>query len=328
MSKFNRDMISGMGKGLQIGAGLLSEESKKLATPREEDVYLLHVSDIEPNPKNTMSQGRIEEMAELIRLAGGIEQNLVGYRLDNGKVRLTSGERRYRGAKWLLENEGKEYLLPVKIKDYRQYDLPLDDDMKEQFAIHVTNAYRVKTDADKLEEVKFWSAFSRELRKKGIKVLEIRDENNEVVVSQQIEGKRTREIISEQTGMKPTQVGKFEAMLQPQNTVLATAILDGKLDLAGAEALKELPQDDQKKFLEKNKKNTGEALQGRDVKKMIREEQEEGKRICLKLEDFQADMNKMSEAFSGDILEMTDSDYRAYRKCIEKLKKIMQIEGE
>lgn len=319
MGKFNKTMINGMDKGLQLGQGLLSETSRKMGTPRVDDIYWLHLDEVEPNPKNKMSQSDIEEMAELIKLAGGIEQNLVGYRLENGKVRLTTGERRYRGAKWLLEHGEGEYLLPTRIKDYKEYDFPVDDDLKEQFAIHITNKYRDKTDGDKLEEIQFWTEFIKQLRASGMETLQLKDDNQNVISELQISGRKTREIISEVTNETQGQVQRYEQMMKPENKVLADAILEGNLNLSGAEAVKELPEGERKEFIERNAKKARKALTGKDVKGILKEE---GEKIKVSAETFKKEMEDIIQSLENGI-EISEDDYKTYQKCIQKLRKIV-----
>lgn len=334
MSKFDMSKISGIngsGQGLKLGAGLLSDESKKYATEKVEDIYLLDVEDIEPNPKNKLSQSNIEEMAELIKLAGGIEQNMVGYRLDNGKVRLTTGERRYRGAKLLKEQEGLDFKLPVRIKNYQELDLPLDDENKELFAIHITNKYRDKTNADRMVEVRDWKRIIEQLRENGVEVLQIKDkEGINVIGEQQIAGEKTREIIAKQTGMSTGQVARYESILQPGREDLAAAVMDSTLDLAGAEALKEYPKEERQKILDKAE---NQPMSAQTVKDELKEHNEKTKarHIKLSIEEMIDDakmivnvLQETADALHGADMEIDSDTYDRYQKCMKNLKKIIK----
>ena len=94
---------------------------------------------------------------------------------EEGYYVLTTGERRWRGA--CLLRDRNEYparydnKVPCVIRDPVKIELPLNDEDKEDFAILVTNQYRVETDAILYMEMLQWKRIISNLKKAGVEYL-------------------------------------------------------------------------------------------------------------------------------------------------------------
>ena len=152
------------------------KETQHPVTNLEDEIVYIDMDKILPNSRNKYEMTEIEEIAGMIKLAGGILQNLIVKPMDEeGYYVLTTGERRWRGA--CLLRDRNEYparydnKVPCVIRDPVKIELPLNDEDKEDFAILVTNQYRVKTDAILYMEMLQWKRIISNLKKAGVEYL-------------------------------------------------------------------------------------------------------------------------------------------------------------
>lgn len=176
MAKFNMDKIKGLGgvpeqnesgnKGM-VGAGLLNVASQAQAALQKATIFVPY-DKIVRNPMNKMSLKNIDELAQLIELAG-LQQPLVVKQTGDGNYMILTGERRYLAIGKLI-SEGKwnqENLVEVKLQDMDKLNVPLQEDTKELFEVVVTNQHRKKTDSDKYFEAMAWKKIIQEFRENG-----------------------------------------------------------------------------------------------------------------------------------------------------------------
>lgn len=249
--------------GLKISktaSKLLNAESKSMGRKYREIQYIRR-DRIHKNPKNKVSIDGIDELAQDIRMAG-IEQPLVGYAMETGDYMLLTGERRLSAVDKLIEDgvwDPENDLLPFVIVSLADYDLPLDDDLKERYAILRTNAFnRVMTDADKVVQAEDYKAIIKALKKRGYKQMIIGYDENGDPISKDISG-RTREVVAGMMGISTGQMGKIESIEKHGGDKLKEAVKSGDMSIAAASALSQYPEEDQDKFLDKENLSSATA---------------------------------------------------------------------
>ena len=239
---------------------LLNNESKSKARKYKEIQYIKR-DRIHKNPKNRVSIDGIYELAQDIRMAG-IEQPLVGYVMETGDYMLLTGERRLTAVDRLIEEgtwDPDNDLLPFVVVSLADYNLPLDDDLKERYAILRTNAFnRVMTDADRMVQAEDYKAVVKALKKQGYKEMIIGYDENGDPVSKDISG-RTREVVAGMMGISTGQMGKIESIEKHGGEKLKEAVRSGDMSIAAASALSQYPEEDQDKFLDKENLSSATA---------------------------------------------------------------------
>lgn len=175
-----------------------AEEQGQRAELKYIDVY-----DLVPSENNFYSMHDIEEMAQAIKIAGGVKQPGLVVPMGGGKYRLIAGHRRRAGS-ILLVNQGEENyrFMPCMVEEVRESEADTEagespeelQEINEGILLIVTNCQRIKTDWDKVEE----ATRLRELLARKRKF-------------QKVPGK-TRQIIAEQLKTTPAQVGRYESI--------------------------------------------------------------------------------------------------------------------
>ena len=111
-------------------------------------VQMIPYTQLIPNRENKYSLGEIEELANMIRLAGGISEPLFARKRAPGEYELISGHRRRLAVIYLVEKLGLEQfrLVPVHLENL--------DDIMARVTLYIANAgQRNKTDHDRMIEV-------------------------------------------------------------------------------------------------------------------------------------------------------------------------------
>lgn len=236
--------------GLKVASKLLNGESKSMAKALM-DIRYVPRSQIMKNPKNRVSIDGIEELAQDIRMAG-LEQPLVVYPKD-GAYMLLTGERRITAIDMLIENgdwDPAKELIPCIERPLDMYKLPLDDDLKERYAILRTNAFsRRMTDADKMAQAEDYGKIIKELKSRGYKEMIIGFDENGDPVKQDITGRR-RETVAKMVGISTGQVGKIENILNNGSDQLKEAVRNGDVNITAADKLASFSEEEQDEFLE------------------------------------------------------------------------------
>lgn len=111
-------------------------------------VQMIPYTQLIPNCENKYSLREIEELANMIRLAGGISEPLFARKRAPGEYELISGHRRRLAVIHLVEKLGLEQfrLVPVHLENL--------DDIMARVTLYIANAgQRNKTDHDRMIEV-------------------------------------------------------------------------------------------------------------------------------------------------------------------------------
>lgn len=111
------------------------------------------------------------------------------------------------------------------------------------------------TDADRYVVISDWKEIYTELRRCGVEVIEFGLEgDDEIRESEQIKGRKTRELVAEKVGLSPAQVGKFERVDNQGVDELKEALKEDKINVATAAEVASMNPQDQKKILEKSER--------------------------------------------------------------------------
>lgn len=322
-------------ESIQVGGWLfqdMQEQSKETAGFTEQTMYI-DMDQIEANSRNEFSKEELEDLAQSIKLAGGIWQNLIVKPKDErGIYTLTTGERRWRAAKLLRDNgeypEKFENKVPCTIRNPQNLDLPLSDNSKEMFSILVTNKYRDKTDGDRMMEYREWKAIFDELRKQGIAVLYsdgtfATKEEAEVLDGvegkdgMQIAGVKTRKLLADSMNISTGQVARFENVNRRASEQVMESLLSNKINLGEAEQLAQLPQSEQDEIIKQENKD---GVKLSETAKKHKELYTAKKSIPA--EELLADVQSLQDMIPQDDVELTEEQYKKYKKCITELRKI------
>jgi len=170
----------------QAGAAEETKEAGRQEGRQEagkNEVVMVDVEDLVPSKDNFYHvDGDLKRSIELV----GVLQPLLVNKPENGKYKVIAGHRRRLAAMELVQ-EGKESFrfLPCVYKK---------EDVMDRLAIIMANRFREKTDWERMTEAVQAEELAKELKKEY-----------------SIEG-RTREILSEITGVAEAQLGRYKAI--------------------------------------------------------------------------------------------------------------------
>ena len=213
----------------------MNNEAKKLGFDNK--ISNIHYTKIK-RPIRNRELRRIDELAEDIREAGR-ENNLLLRKLadDAYDVELIGGERRYTAILKNIENGDMTYeYIPCKIVTMS------DIDARKRLILNNMENDPL-TNAEKLEAV--------EELKEIYKAKKAAGEN--------VPG-RIQTIIANEMGLKKSQVANYEKILNHGSESVRESIRKDELPIDAAVALVDLPDKDQKKFLEENDSYSKKAV--------------------------------------------------------------------
>lgn len=219
-----------MAKKFSISEGMLngiSKNTEKVATLEAKENFKIEYIDIDKiirNEKNFYEINNIDDLVEDISI-NGLNHNLVVRVTDKGLYELISGERRYTALKELV-NKGEERFkkVPCKISNLNDLD-------SEIVLIQANAQSRELSESDKLKQVQRLTELYNMKKKKGEKVGKIRD------------------IISKDTGLSPTQVGRYSTINKKLIPELKSVLEQGNLSIANASEFAVLSEENQKIIL-------------------------------------------------------------------------------
>lgn len=322
MSGFNLDKIK---QKSEVGAGLLNAASQSMATIQKSSEYIKFEL-IEPNKRNKMSMSAIEELASSIKLYG-LDQPLVVLQKEDGSYKLLTGERRYNAISLLIQrNEYPEdHLVECKVRDLDEVDLPLSTEDKEMLAILSTNQHREKTDADRAFEIDEWSKIITTLRQNGINLLVTGFDEEGNPINENITGKRTRDLVATQVGVSTQQVAKYMHVKNQGTELLNKSLRSEKVNINAADKIASLPKETQNEILTiaQEENSEGKTLTETDINKA--KMQIENKDQLLSYSIFKKDTANIIQTLTTSDCDMTESDFKKYKKHIKAIEKLMHI---
>lgn len=315
-SKFKNFMTSG------TGAGLLSEASKKMAVDTMEIVYIPR-EQIEKNPENKYSIEGIDELAESISLVGlktplEVKPYKDHYMLVGGERRITAIDQLISRGEWTTD-------IPCIVSNPVELNIPeLTDAEKEILSISVTNTtQRRYTEADLLYEVETLEPIYKKLKQLGKKEFTYINQAGEQV-TQDISGKKTRELLAEKTGVSPAQIEKLSRISRKGTDELKKAIEEGTANVATASTIANMDPEDQKELIEQHKKIApGKPIKKEDIVS-FKDKKEEGDFVYLDDKEFM----KLTKALRKDLKskprQVKKSTYFNILNQIREMEKILE----
>lgn len=311
----------GKKKEITVGAGLLNDQANVFGSKRNEDSVYLNIDDIEINKNNgySIEEEQLVELMTSISIFGLQERLCVVETGDMEKpYRLTAGERRFTAIKRLREAGKWGDTVECKVNRLSKIDLPLTDEMKEDFLIMETNSkVRKYTDQDLLQEVKRYDKLYTALRNAGYRFVEKANG-----VRLQIEGKKNRELLAEQLKTSETRIGRTKRILDKGAPEVVQAVSEGNLSInLGDEVVSSLDQEEQRELVENA---AGEKITTATVRE-FKEKKAENQRIELFKEKIQSDLQALLSSIEEiDKLILTAEQEKKYNKALEEIRKIIK----
>lgn len=212
-------------------------------TGKEEKVMMIDVYDLIPSKENFYRvDDSLKRSIELV----GILQPLLVKKPENGKYRVIAGHRR-RLAVLSLMNEGKEErrYIPCVFKK---------EDLRDRLAIIMANRFRDKTDWEKMMEAVEAEELAKELKQQY-----------------KLEG-RTREVLSEITGVTEAQLGRYKSIYNNLLPALMAEFKENTINISVAVELCGLSEKWQQRAAEKLAE--GGTISLPEAKELKRQEEE------------------------------------------------------
>lgn len=320
---FNLTNISGVGNN--ISDSLLNDASKELKSQNRKTEYI-KFEDLDPSELNKdLSKNGIEELAEQI-YHDGLDQPLVVTQKKDGRYEVLGGGRRLLAIKLLIDSGryDESNLVECKIKYLDESNLPLTDTDKRIFTWLTTNQYREKTDSDKYIEALRWKDIITKLRKKKINILVSGYDEEGNAIENNLEGKKTRQIIAEQTNMSESQVSKIETIDINGTDKLREALKNDKINIATATTVSKMDAAEQDEFLDEvlsDPEHT--SITSKDIDKYKSKKAEE-KEVSVPSERISTDLDSIAQLIEGvNELTLTEKQFESYKKHIHGLIKLL-----
>lgn len=344
MSRFNTSKIRGfegieelrnadLAGGHRLGSGLLNKASQAKAEQSDESIWV-RFDKIVPNPKNEMSinDKKVKQLAQSIEQVGVLDPLNV-YQMDDGRYMILSGETRYHAVDY-LRKQGKyrqDDLVEVRVKDLDTIKLNIDKDLKEMLVLLSGNINRDKTEQDRAFEIKGWKQIIEACRKQGIEVLFMADNEDDENSDQngiRIAGRKTREIIAEQTQMSPALIGQYEQVEKNGSDALKEALLGNKVPVHLASKISKLSPEQQTEFVTKSlqdKPDDGKITKEDLQSYQTRQEQKTGDMMKLTKRKFMKELKPLFTRLEASEtgIELSMSEYEKVKKKISELERLI-----
>lgn len=245
--KFNlTDLLNQRSKETQEGQQEAEMQTEQ-DVERKEEIMMIDVFDLLPSKDNFYRVD--DELKRSIELVGVLQPLLVK-KPENGKYRVIAGHRR-RLAVLSLIDEGKEErrYMPCIYKP---------EDVRDRLAIIMANRFRDKSDWEKMREAIEAEELAKELKRE-----------------MKLEG-RTRELLSEITGVTEAQLGRYKSIYNNLIPELMADFKEGNIIVSVAAELSGLNREWQQKAVEKIAE--GGALSIAEAKE-LKKQQESSRQI-------------------------------------------------
>ncbi|MDE6853106.1 MAG: ParB N-terminal domain-containing protein [Lachnospiraceae bacterium] len=306
-------------ENLRVGSGFFENLQKQHVG---QEVIFVPRSKIVKNPENFYTIGDVSSLAQSIRFSG-LSQPLEIKEMGNGQYMLLGGERRLTAIDSLIADPAvdgwtDDPLIACIVKDVKHISLPLSPERKEDFAIITTNKEtRVYTDADRYQEIKKWKEIIRELRENGVESFGMEDDaGNETIIP--IRGAKTRDILSQTTGISSGQLHKYETVEKSGSKNLQDALLSGKVTVAtAAKAASTLEQEEQDALAKAAEK---QEIQTDQVAKFQKKEIEE---VIITRKEFQKDISGIMDLLDREDVALDETEKGKYDKYVRQLTNLL-----
>lgn len=228
----------------QVRAAAEAGDQERQQIEEKNEIVMVDIEDLVPSKDNFYHVDTdLKRSIELV----GVLQPLLVKKPENGKYKVIAGHRR-RLAVMELVKEGKERFrfLPCVFKK---------EDVMDRLAIIMANRFREKTDWEKMMEAIETEELAKELKKEY-----------------RIEG-RTREVLSEITGITEAQLGRYKAIYNNLLPELMEEFKNNNIMVSVAVEISGMKKDVQRKAADIVK--NGGTLSLPEIKEMKKQAEEE-----------------------------------------------------
>ncbi|MCI8950054.1 MAG: ParB/RepB/Spo0J family partition protein [Lachnospiraceae bacterium] len=217
----------------------------KADKPREKaasfPVAMIHYSKLIPSERNNYSVDNIQELANAIRLSGGIKQNLLARKKSPDEYELIAGHRRRLAIEYLVKELGlNEYaMVPVHVE--REGDL-----LSEVNLILTNCGTRERSDWEKMMEVERLTELLKAMQD-GSKE---EQERFQALFGKEpgIGGRELRGLVAESLGLSETKVAQLNHINRNLIPELKERFREGQIGISAANGAASLAQEEQQEL--------------------------------------------------------------------------------
>lgn len=213
--------------------------------PREKGagfpVVMLHYSKLIPSERNNYSVDNIRELANAIRLAGGIKQNLLARKKSPDEYELIAGHRRRRAVEYLVEELGLDEYAMVPVHVEREGDL-----LSEVNLILTNCGARERSDWEKMMEVERLTEL--------LKAMQAGSEEErgrfQALFGKEpgMGGRELRRLVAESLGLSETKVAQLNHINRSLIPELKEQFKEGEMGVSAANGAAALPEEEQREL--------------------------------------------------------------------------------
>lgn len=204
-------------------------------------VTMVHYSKLIPSEANNYSTEKIQELASMILLSGGIKQNLLARKKTPDTYELIAGHRRRLAVKYLVEELGREEFAMMPVHVERTGDLVSEVNLiltncgarersdweKMMEVTRLTELMKAMQGGDNDERERFRSLFGKE---------------------PDLGGRELRKLVAETLGLSETKVAQLNHIDNSLAPELKERFREGNLKVSAANKAASLPPERQKEL--------------------------------------------------------------------------------
>lgn len=212
-------------------------KENKVAFP----VIMVHYTKLIPSEKNNYSVEGIKELANMIRLSGGVKQNLLARKKTADEYELIAGHRRRLAVKYLVEELGEECyaMLPVHVEK--------DGDTLSEINLILTNCgARERNDWEKMMEVERLTELIQIMQTGPVDKQE--RFKRTFGVEPGINGRELRKVVAKALGLSETKVANLNHINKNLSPALKERFKEGDIGISVANEAAALPAEAQQEL--------------------------------------------------------------------------------
>jgi ParB family chromosome partitioning protein len=211
---------------LGIGEGMLN--SKSLELKENFEIVNIPISKIKENEYNNYSINDIDELVDSIR-AVGLKQNLDVMAMPDGTYKLLTGHRRFKALQILSAEDDKYSFVPCSVTELSQVKLPVSDESKEKYLIHITNStQRSMTESDRFNQYNDLVKIYQEAKENGFALSD-----------------KMRNLIANDMNVSAAQVGKLDYIRNNASEELKERINQNQVSISEASEIAHYDKNEQ-----------------------------------------------------------------------------------
>lgn len=211
---------------LGIGEGMLN--SKSLELKENFEIVNIPISKIKENEYNNYSINDIDELVDSIRTVG-LKQNLDVMAMPDGTYKLLTGHRRFKALQLLSAEDDKYSFVPCSVTKLSQVKLPVSDESKEKYLIHITNStQRSMTESDRFNQYNDLVKIYQEAKENGFALSD-----------------KMRNLIANDMNVSAAQVGKLDYIRNNASEELKERINQNQISISEASEIAHYDKNEQ-----------------------------------------------------------------------------------